>query len=133
MGIKDGLKELLVFRYKGEEIKGGLLIAMVLGIIWGILSLSLNYRLPIPVSPIFLSNHPLRAAWMFLPTKIAAYIIVLFVDLFRFVYFKLPNMARNIYVLIAFIILSPIIGAKIITALYKGIRRVANAFDEFLS
>ena len=122
MNIKNFLGKLFVYKYdENEDASYLMLVTAIIGIIWGVISLSLNFNYPIPIPASFRYEHPVMIAWMFLPTKISAYIIVMLFDIFRFVFMRTPQIVNDAYVMVSLVLLSTIIGSKITTAIVKKI------------
>ena len=82
--IKRWFGKLFIYKYVGVEYRKIYLIALI-GVVWGILSLSLNFDKPIHLPQEF-REHKSIAMWTCLPTKISAYMIALFFDLFQFIF-----------------------------------------------
>ena len=115
--IKRWFGKLFIYDYNGLEYNKLYVVALI-GVIWGILSLSLNFNKPIPLPPEFRA-HKSIAMWSCLPTKISAYIIALFFDLFQFVFWHTP-IKFNTYLAIAmFVVLSMVLGGKMLTFVAK--------------
>lgn len=113
--------KLFIHNYDGNDGRMIYIISL-LGILWGFLSVSLNFDFPINLAKVR-TDHYLLVSWSMLPAKITAYLIGFSFDMFRFVFEKTPVRVNDMFVMAMFVIFSPLFGSRILTFLAKLFRR----------